>query len=166
LYNKVFSEGIDRELGQAIDNRATFLSTLGLTSAFSVLKIEGTKWPIFYAIVLVAFLGIFYGLQYGMNSDSTSSGSSISKTLFDGIFYSTFVVMLAYMMSHYKPSESDKLEEEDSVQQDKGLFGNAVSGISDFFGKFNPFGIKEKYNIDGKPLMGGYNKKMKGPLIG
>ena len=156
LYDKVFSEGIDRELDQAIDNRATILSTLGLTSAFSVLKIEGTKWPIFYGIVLVAFLGIFYGLQYGMNSDSTSSDSSISKTFFDGIFYSTFVVMLAYMMSHYKPSESDKLKEEEP--EDKGLFGNAMSGIGNFFGniisKWDPLGMKDAYNIDDEAVKG------------
>lgn len=138
LYEKVFSEGIDRELDQAIDNRATFWSTLGLASPFSVLKIEGTNWPIIYGIVFAVFIGIFYGLQFGMNSDSTSSGSSISKTLFDGIFYSTFVVMLAYMMSHYKPPESDKLKEEGPKSDP-----NIIEKIGNFFGKLNPFGTKE-----------------------
>ena len=158
LYDKVFSEGIDRELDQAINNSATFLSIVGLTSAFSVLKIEGTPW--YYVWIGVAIIAIIYGgLQFGINKDSTSSDSSISKTVFDGIFYSTFVVMLGYMMYNYKPSESDVLKDEEP--EDKGLFGNAMSGIGDFLGKFNPFGLKKKYNIDGKPLMGGYNKKNK-----
>jgi len=153
LYDKVFSEGIDRELDQAIDNRATFLSMATFLPVFSSLKIEGIPWFYVYVGFVFVFMGIFYGLQFGMNSDSTSSGSSISKTLFDGIFYSTFVVMLGYMMYHYKPSqkELDRSElkygsvknfkilsksdnnDTEQVEQEKeqGFPGNAMSGIGD-----------------------------------
>ena len=153
LYDKVFSEGIDRELDQAIDNKATFLSMAAFLPVFGSLKIEGIPWFYVYVVFVFVFIGIFYGLQYGMNSDSTSSDSSISKTFFDGIFYSTFVVMLAYMMSHYKPSQKEldrselkfgrvknlkifsKSDNNDTEQQepekDKGLFGNVMSDIGD-----------------------------------
>ena len=131
LYNNVFSEGIDRDLDVAIDERATFLSMAAFLPVFGSLKIEGIPWFYLYVGFVFVFIGIFYGLQFGINKDSTSSDSSISKTVFDGIFYSTFVVMLGYMMSHYKPPESDKLKEKNSVQQDKGLFGNVMSGIGE-----------------------------------
>ena len=107
LYEKAFSEGIDRDLDQAIDNRATFLSMATFLPVFSSLKIEGIPWFYVYVVFVFVFIGIFYGLQFGMNSDSTSSDSSKSKTVFDGIFYSTFVVLLAYMMFHRKPSERE-----------------------------------------------------------
>jgi hypothetical protein len=156
LYDKVFSEGIDRELDQAIDNRATFVSMAAFLPVFGSLKIEGIPWFYVYVGFVFVFIGIFYGLQFGMNSDSTSSGSSKSKTVFDGIFYSTFVVLLAYMMFHYKPSESDKLKEEEP--EDKGFLGNAVSDIGNFFGnifsKWDPLGMKDAYNIDDKAVKG------------
>lgn len=133
LYELLFTQGNDSKWDETRDKYAGVLSIPTLLGAFSSGKIEGTPWSIVYACVFFVFLGIFYGLQFGMNSDSTSSDSSISKTLFDGIFYSTFVVMLAYMMFQYKPSESDKLEEKEPVQQDKGLFGNVMSGIGDAF---------------------------------
>lgn len=158
LYELLFTQGNDSKWDETRDKYAGVLSIPTLLGAFSSGKIEGTPW--YYVWIGVAIIAIIYGgLQFGINKDSTSSDSSISKTVFDGIFYSTFVVMLGYMMYNYKPSESDVLKDEEP--EDKGLFGNAMSGIGDFLGKFDPFGLKKKYNIDGKPLMGGYNKKNK-----
>jgi len=154
LYDKVFSEGIDRDLDVAKDERVTIGGIFGLTSAFSSLKFQGIPWV--YGLIGV-FIIIFFGLQFGMNSDSTSSGSSISKTLFDGIFYSTFVVMLAYMMSHYKPSESDKLKEE-NPKSEPNIIEKTFNGIGNFFGKWDLFGMKDAFNIDDKAVKGKVDK--------
>lgn len=180
LYNKVFSEGIDRDLDQAIDNRATFLSMATFLPVFSSLKIEGIPWFYVYVGFVLGFMVIFYGLQFGMNSDSTSSDSSKSKTVFDGIFYSTFVVLLAYMMFHRKPSEREitgKLgKRESSVknnndtkqEQEQGGWGYFREVISPFFQGSGDNdaneGTKEKERTKEKEsgwINGLFNKKIK-----
>jgi len=156
------------------------------SSVFGSLKIEGIPWFYVYVVFVFVFISIFYGLQFGMNSDSTSSDSSILKTLFDGIFYSTFVVMLAYMMFHRKPSQKEldhsKLKfgrvknfkissksdnndiEQEEPEEDKGFLGTVGDAIGNIF---NPLHQSDNDANEGKKekesgwFNGLFNKKIK-----